>query len=58
MLGCTHNQGMLATHCDDCPVDDPQQRHHDILNVLKGFPLRTTNHSLVGSAFRKSEFWD
>lgn len=41
-VACTYNESMLTTHCDDCPVDDPQQRHHNVLNVFKGFPLRKT----------------
>lgn len=34
---------MLSAHCDDCPVDDPQQRHHNVLDMLKGFSLTEIN---------------
>lgn len=40
VYACTHDEGVLSTHRDDCAVDDSQQRHHDVLDVLKRFPLR------------------
>lgn len=39
---CTYNQSMLSAHCDDRAVDDPQQRHHDVLDMLECFSLRQT----------------
>ena len=38
----THNQGVLTAHRDDCLVDDPQQRHDDVLDVLECFSLTET----------------
>lgn len=39
-VACTYDKSMLSTHCDDRPVDDRQQRHHYVLDVLKCFSLR------------------
>lgn len=38
----THNEGVLPTHDDHGLVDDPEQRHHDVLDVLEGFSLWKT----------------
>lgn len=36
----TYDESMFSTHCDDCLVDDPKQRYHNVLNMLKCFPLK------------------
>lgn len=35
----THNEGVLSAHGDDCAVYRPQQRRHNVLNVLKHVSL-------------------
>lgn len=31
----THDESVFSAHCDDCAVYRPQQRRHNVLNVLK-----------------------
>ena len=39
--GCvTYDEGVLSAHGDHRAVDGPQERHHNVLDMLKGFPLR------------------
>lgn len=38
-IECTHNEGVFPTHDDHSPVDDREQRHHNVLDVLEGFSL-------------------
>lgn len=56
MWHVTHNEGVLPAHDDHGPVDDPEQRHHNVLNVLEGFPLWKTRAD--GEVREKGELRD
>lgn len=59
MRHITHNERVLPTHDDHRPVDDPKQRHHNVLDVLEGFSLWKKKKTRVdGEVSEKGEASD